>query len=245
MKPKAGQRIREGKAKILYETDPPGDLLIQHFKDDATAFNAQKKGTIRDKGLLNNDVTAWVFPYLEKNGVPTHFVQKLSDREMLTKKVEIIPVETVVRNRAAGSICKRLGLTKGQELNPPLVEYFYKSDELGDPSIGEGHIFYFDWAKPEELEQMVIMALKVNSLLQTVFNEVGLELVDFKLEFGREAGTGRVVLADEFTPDGCRLWDRKTGEPMDKDRFRQDLGGVDEAYAEVHRRLRQFFEGNA
>ncbi|MFM8313610.1 MAG: phosphoribosylaminoimidazolesuccinocarboxamide synthase [Deltaproteobacteria bacterium] len=234
--------LREGKSKILYSTDS-AQHVIQFFKDDATAFNALKKGTIKNKGPINNKVSSSIFKYLEKHGIKTHFVSQPSDREMLCKKVEIIPVEVVVRNRAAGSICKRLGIEKGNPFSPELVEYFYKSDPLGDPLISEGHIFYFKWATPEEMQAMMIMSLKVNSLLKSVFDEIGLELIDFKLEFGR-LPDGSVVLADEFTPDGCRLWDKKTGEPMDKDRFRQDLGGVDEAYFEVSQRLQNYFEAH-
>lgn len=234
-------QLREGKAKILFNTNHT-DHLIQHFKDDATAFNAQKKGQIRDKGILNNQVSSWAFRYLAKHGIPTHFIDKVSDREMLVQKVEIIPVETVVRNRATGSICKRLGLEKGMPFQPPIVEYFYKSDELGDPLIGETHILYFKWATPTELNTLTGYALRVNEILKGVFDAVGLELIDFKLEFGRNKD-GQVVLADEFTPDGCRLWDKKTGESMDKDRFRHDLGRVEESYIDVCERLRKFFEG--
>jgi len=233
--------IREGKAKILYETAHP-DHIIQYFKDDATAFNALKKGTIKDKGVLNNSMSSWIFQYLQKQGIPTHFVQKLSDREMVVRKVEIIPVEMVVRNKAAGSITKRLGIAKGTPFEPPLVEFFYKSDALGDPLIGEGHILYFKWATEDEMQTMVKNTLLVDHYLRTVFREVGLELIDFKLEFGRCLKTGQLLLADEFTPDGSRLWDLKTGEPMDKDRFRQDLGGVEEAYQEVYRRLETYFK---
>jgi phosphoribosylaminoimidazole-succinocarboxamide synthase len=236
-------QIREGKAKILYATDRPDEYIIQYFKDDATAFNALKKGQIKGKGAINNAVTSWIFPFLEKNGVPTHFVEKLSDREMLIKRVDIIPVEVVIRNRAAGSITKRLGIAKGTAFAEPLLEFFYKSDELGDPLIGETHIAHFKWATAGEMRELSRLAGEVNRLLKKVFLEIGLELIDFKLEFGREAKTGRVVLADEFTPDGCRLWDVKTGEPMDKDRFRQDLGGVEEAYLEVFHRLQKVFEG--
>jgi len=235
--------LREGKAKILYETSDPA-CLIQYFKDDATAFNAQKKGTIAKKGVMNNAISSWIFEYLGRNGVPTHFLGKLSEREMLVKRVTIIPVEVVVRNRAAGSITKRLGIPKGRVFQPELVEYFFKSDELGDPPIGEGHIFYFKWATPEELQEMVRLSLKVNSLLKAVFAEAELDLVDFKLEFGKN-GQGRVVLADEFTPDGCRLWKTGTQESMDKDRFRQDLGGVEEAYQEVCRRLESKLGGKS
>jgi phosphoribosylaminoimidazole-succinocarboxamide synthase len=236
--------LREGKAKILYETSQPREYLIQYFKDDATAFNALKKGQIKEKGVINNAVSSWIFRYLEKQGIATHFVDKISDREMLVRKVEIVPIEMVVRNRATGSIVKRLGIPKGQPVQPPLVEFFYKSDALGDPLIGENHIRYFKWATDAELQQMVKVSLDVNRHLQAVFNEVGLELIDFKLEFGRDVNRrGVLLLADEFTPDGSRLWDKKTGEPMDKDRFRQDLGGVEEAYQEVYRRLEKFFKG--
>ncbi|MBI1859715.1 MAG: phosphoribosylaminoimidazolesuccinocarboxamide synthase [Deltaproteobacteria bacterium] len=234
-----GSQIREGKAKILYQTDRPG-TIIQYFKDDATAFNALKKGQIKDKGILNNAISCWMFKHLEKSGVKTHFLERLSDREMLVKKLEIIPVEVVIRNRATGSILKRLGLAKGRPFQPPLIEYFYKSDELSDPLIGETHIAYFKWATDEQLAFVRAQAFKVNDCLCRVCDEVGLELIDFKLEFGLDE-KDEVLLGDEFTPDGCRLWDKKTGEPMDKDRFRQDLGGVEEAYREVYRRLESFF----
>jgi phosphoribosylaminoimidazole-succinocarboxamide synthase len=237
-----GSLIREGKAKILYETDPPNpDSLIQFFKDDATAFNALKKGTIQGKGKINNTISALIFPWLTQQGIPTHFIEKLSDNEMLTKKLTIIPIEMVVRNRAAGSLCKRLGIEKGKPLTPPLVEYFYKSDELGDPLIGETHINYFKWATPSELSEMRELTLKVNSALSTLFDKIGLILVDFKLEFGKTK-EGKIVLGDEFTPDGCRLWDKKTLEPMDKDRFRQDLGKVEESYQEVCGRVVSLFQ---
>jgi phosphoribosylaminoimidazole-succinocarboxamide synthase len=234
--------IREGKAKILFQTSDP-NLILQHFKDDATAFNAQKKGTIKEKGILNNAISSWIFAYLEKKGIPTHFVEHVSDREMLVRKVQIVPVEVVIRNRAAGSICKRLGIEKGKDFHPPLIEYFYKSDELGDPLIAETHIAYFNWATTEEMERIRSLAFHVNRELQHVFKEVGLELIDFKLEFGRDVSDGNLLLADEFTPDGSRLWDMKTGESMDKDRFRQDLGRVEESYLDVYGRLRTFFEG--
>jgi phosphoribosylaminoimidazole-succinocarboxamide synthase len=233
--------IREGKSKILYTTGN-ADHIIQFFKDDATAFNGLKKDQIKDKGPINNSVSSAIFQHLEKNGVKTHFVQKLSDREMVVKKLDIIPVEVVVRNRATGSIIKRLGLEKGRPFNPPLVEFFYKDDALGDPLIAENHIFYFNWATKEELSLMVESTLKVNQLLRNVFDEIGLELIDFKLEYGRDS-SGKVLLGDEFTADGCRLWDKKTGQPMDKDRFRQDLGGVEDAYLEVSNRLQKYFEG--
>jgi len=243
MKPKRQNQIREGKSKILFSTDS-SDQIIQYFKDDATAFNALKKGTIKNKGTINNQVSSALFQYLEKKGVNTHFLNQLSDREMLVKKVNIIPVEVVVRNRAAGSICKRLAIEKGTVFTTPLVEYFYKSDALGDPLIAETHIFQFQWATKEELSQMVEQSLRINELLKSVFLDIGLELIDFKLEFGRDK-QGKVILADEFTADGCRLWDLKTQEPMDKDRFRQDLGGVDEAYFEVSQRLQNYFEATS
>ncbi len=242
MTPKKTTPIREGKSKILYSTDSP-EHVIQFFKDDATAFNALKKGTIKNKGFINNKVSSALFQYLENHGVKTHFVHYLSEREMLCKKLEIIPVEVVVRNRAAGSICKRLAIQKGQTFEPALIEFFYKSDALGDPLIAESHIYHFKWATPKELEVMITQSIRVNDLLKSVFSEIGLELIDFKLEFGREANSN-VLLADEFTADGCRLWDKKTGEPMDKDRFRQDLGGVDEAYLEVSKRLQNYFEAS-
>jgi len=186
-----GSPIREGKAKILYEVrsaDPKstGDFIIQYFKDDATAFNAEKRGQIKNKGIINNAISSWVFQYLEKKGIPTHFSEKLSEREMLVRRVKIIPIEMVVRNRATGSITKRLGIAKGTPFQPPLVEFFYKSDELGDPLIGETHIFHFKWASREELSGMVRTSLQVNEELRSLFDEVGLELIDFKLEFGRD-----------------------------------------------------------
>jgi len=237
-------KIREGKSKILY-THEDANLCIQYFKDDATAFNAQKKGTIKSKGIINNAISCGFFEYLKTQGIPSHFVEKLSDREMLVTTLEIIPVEVVVRNRAAGSICKRLGIEPGKKWTDPLVEFFYKSDELGDPLISEGHIFHFQWATPDELQQMVQYSLQANLAMTKVFAEIGLELIDYKLEFGRQhSQNNKVVLADEITPDGCRLWDMKTGEPMDKDRFRKDLGKVDEAYEEVFHRLKNFFTSN-
>lgn len=232
--------VYEGKAKIVYTTDQP-DRYIIHFKDDATAFDGLKKASLKNKGVVNNTITSWIFEYLQKQGIATHFIQKLSDRDMLVHKVTIIPVEVVLRNKATGSITKRLGVPKGTPFEPALLEFFYKSDELHDPLVSESHIACFKWATPQELSQMVKVTHEVNRHLRMIFGELGLELIDFKLEFGRDAG-GNVLLSDEFTPDGCRLWDKKTGEPMDKDRFRQDLGGVEEAYDEVLRRLKSFFE---
>lgn len=236
-----GAKRHEGKAKIVYETNDPHKLLI-YYKDDATAFNGAKKSTLRDKGIVNNTISHWIFRYLEKHGIATHQLEKISDRETVVQRVEIIPIEVVLRNKATGSITKRLGIEKGTVFNPPLIEYFYKSDELGDPLIGETHILHFKWATLEELNYLRAEALKVNALLKEVFDSIGLELIDYKLEFGKTNG-GKILLADEFTPDGCRLWDKKTGEPMDKDRFRLDLGGVEEAYGEVRNRLEKYFEG--
>lgn len=233
-------QIREGKAKILFETQDTG-VILQHFKDDATAFNAQKKGTIVNKGIINNSVSSLLFPFLSSKGIPTHFIQKVSDREMAVKKLTIIPIECVIRNRAAGSICKRLGIEKGLAFNPPLVEFFYKSDELGDPLISESHIFYFKWATPAELLKLTEYTLKVNSALVPFFQELGIDLVDFKLEFGKDE-KGDIYLADEFTGDGSRLWDLKTNEPLDKDRFRQDLGKIESAYEDVQARIQNYFE---
>jgi phosphoribosylaminoimidazole-succinocarboxamide synthase len=235
-------QLREGKAKILFETDQPDRFLIQYFKDDATAFNALKKANIEGKGVVNNTVSTWIFKHLAKHGIPTHFVEKLSDREMLVKRVDIIPVEVVIRNRATGSILKRLGLEKGAAFKTPLVEFFYKSDSLGDPLIGETHILHFGWATPDQIQTITRLSFQVNEILKKVFDQAGLELIDFKLEFGKECGSGTVVLADEFSPDGCRLWDKATGESKDKDRFRQDLGGVQEAYLEVQKRLAPILE---
>ena len=233
-----GAAIREGKSKILYEVKGRGDAVIQYFKDDATAFNAQKRGIIVDKGVLNNRIASLLFRRLEKEGVRTHFLDQPGDREMLVRKLEIRPVEVVVRNRAAGSLVKRLGIESGKRLSPPLVEYFYKSDPLGDPPIGEGHILYFRWMTEAELAECAAVALRVNRLLEPLFAAIGLDLVDFKLEFGKDA-SGRVFLADEITPDGCRLWDQTTGESQDKDRFRFDKGQVEEAYQRVCRGLEE------
>ena len=227
-------RIYEGKAKILYETDDP-DLLIQYFKDDATAFNAQKRGTIAGKGVMNNRISAALLTHLAEHGVPTHFVKLLSDREMLVKRLQIIRIEVVVRNIVAGSLAKRLGLPEGQALEEPVLEFFYKDDALGDPMINDYHIRMLRLASGAEMEAIVDAAFRVNELLTEYFDRRGILLVDFKLEFGRTRG--QVLLVDEITPDGCRLWEKETRERLDKDRFRRDLGGVDEAYAEVLRRV--------
>lgn len=227
-------RIYEGKAKILYETDDP-DLLIQYFKDDATAFNAAKRGTIVGKGVMNNRISATLLAHVAEHGVPTHFVKVLSDREMLVKRLQIIKIEVVVRNIVAGSLAKRLGLPEGQALAEPVLEFFYKDDALGDPMINDYHIRMLRLASGAEMEAIVDGAFRVNELLTEYFDRRGILLVDFKLEFGRHKG--EILLGDEITPDGCRLWDKATQEKMDKDRFRRDLGGVEEAYAEVLRRV--------
>ncbi|MCK0069680.1 phosphoribosylaminoimidazolesuccinocarboxamide synthase [Kordiimonas sp. 5E331] len=230
--------IYEGKAKILFEGPEPG-TIVQYFKDDATAYNAEKKGTLAGKGVVNNIISEHIFKALSDIGIPTHFIERLNMREQLVKKVEIIPVEIIVRNIAAGSMSKRLGIEEGTKLPNPIVEYCYKSDELGDPLIAEEHVLTFGWAEEHELEEMSYYALRVNDFLSGLFSAIGITLVDFKLEFGRlEDGEDVItVLADEISPDGCRLWDMKTGEKLDKDRFRRDLGGEMEAYQEVARRL--------
>lgn len=229
-----GALMYEGKAKKLFATDKP-DRVIQYFKDDATAFNAQKRGTIVEKGVVNNRVSECLFRLLEKGGVPTHFIERLSDREMLTKRVAIVPIEVVVRNRVAGSLAKRLGLKEGEVIEPPIVEFYYKNDALGDPLITEEHIRLLKLAEPRVVEAIKQLALKVNTLLLPFFKDRDMILVDFKLEFGLHNGT--LVLADEISPDTCRFWDQKTGESMDKDRFRKDLGRIEEAYQEVLRRV--------
>ena len=226
------EKLYEGKAKILYKTSDP-DLLIQYFKDDASAFDGKKKGTIVDKGVMNNHMSSRIFEYLEENGVKTHFVKNINDREMLVKSLEIIPVEVVLRNVAAGSLCKRLGVEEGREFNEqPILEFFYKSDPLGDPMINECHVDIFGWATKEEVEILKSEGLKINSLMKQFFKERKIRLVDFKVEFGRH--NGAVLLGDEISPDGCRLWDWDTDEKMDKDRFRFNLGSVEEKYQQVY-----------
>ena len=226
------EKLYEGKAKILYKTSDP-DLLIQYFKDDASAFDGKKKGTIVDKGVMNNHMSTRIFEYLEENGVKTHFVKNLNDREMLVKSLKIIPVEVVLRNVAAGSLCKRLGIEEGREFNEqPILEFFYKSDPLGDPMINECHVDIFGWATKEEVEILKSEGLKVNKLMVDFFKERKIRLVDFKVEFGRH--NGAVLLGDEISPDGCRLWDWDTNEKMDKDRFRFNLGSVEEKYQQVY-----------
>jgi phosphoribosylaminoimidazole-succinocarboxamide synthase len=228
------EKLYEGKAKIVYSTDKPG-LIIQYFKDDATAFNALKRGTIVGKGVINNRMSSVLFTLLGKRGVPTHFVQTLSDREMLCRRLDIIKIETIVRNVVAGSLAKRTGLEEGTAIKQPVLELYYKSDPLGDPMINDDHVRMLKLGTPKELAWMRRMALKINGVLKPFLARKGLILVDFKLEFGRSGG--RLYLGDEISPDTCRLWDARTKEKLDKDRFRRDLGGVEEAYQEVYRRV--------
>ncbi|HKY81505.1 MAG TPA: phosphoribosylaminoimidazolesuccinocarboxamide synthase [Sphingobium sp.] len=238
------RQIYEGKAKILYEGPEPG-TIIQYFKDDATAFNAQKKGTISGKGVLNNRISEHIFTLLGQIGVPTHFIRRLNMREQLVRQVEIVPIEVVVRNVAAGSLSKKLGIEEGTQLPRTLIEYCYKDDALGDPLVSEEHIACFGWATQEEMHDIADMAIRINDFMCGLFAGIGIRLVDFKLEFGRlwDGDYSRVILADEISPDGCRLWDMNTGEKLDKDRFRRDLGGEVEAYQEVARRLGLMPEG--
>jgi phosphoribosylaminoimidazole-succinocarboxamide synthase len=239
------RRIYEGKAKILYEGPEPG-TIVQYFKDDASAFNRKKTGTITGKGVLNNRISEYLMVRLGEIGVPTHFVRRLNMREQLVREVEIIPIEVVVRNVAAGTLSKRFNMAEGTALPRSIVEYYYKSDELDDPLISEEHITAFGWAAPQDLDDMLALALRINDFLSGLFLGVNLKLVDFKLEFGRlyeESGDMRVVLADEISPDSCRLWDINTHEKLDKDRFRHDLGNIEEAYQEVARRLGILPEG--
>ena len=230
--------IYEGKAKILYEGPEP-HLLVQYFKDDATAFNAEKKAVLDGKGVLNNRISEYMMTRLGEIGIPHHFVKRLNMREQLIKKVEIIPLEVIVRNVAAGTMAKRLGIEEGERLPRAVVEFCYKKDELGDPLVAEEHISAFGWASQPEMDDMVSLALRTNDFMCGLFSAVGIRLVDFKLEFGRlfENDTVRTILADEISPDSCRLWDRETNKKLDKDRFRRDLGDVTEAYSEVARRL--------
>lgn len=235
---KQRRRIYEGKAKILYEGPEPG-TLIQFFKDDATAFNAKKHDVIEGKGVLNNRISEHIFTQLGTLGIPTHFIKRLNMREQLIREVEIIPIEVVVRNIAAGSIATRLGIDEGTVLPRSIIEFYYKNDELNDPLVSEEHITAFGWANPQEIDDIMAMAIRTNDFLSGMFVGIGIQLVDFKIEFGRlfENDTMRVVLADEISPDSCRLWDVNTQEKLDKDRFRRDLGGLVEAYTEVARRL--------
>ncbi len=229
------EQLYEGKAKKVWATDDE-NIVIVDYKDDATAFNGIKKGTIAGKGVVNNKMSNYLMQILEKHGVPTHFVKELSDRETAVKKVTIVPLEVIIRNRAAGSICKRLGLEEGMNFVCPSIEFSYKDDELGDPLINGYHAISCGFATAEEVETIKAMAFKVNDVLKEYFASIGVELIDFKLEFGKTAD-GTIVLADEISPDTCRFWDINTHEKLDKDRFRRDLGGVEEAYEEMMKRV--------
>ena len=228
------EKLYEGKAKILYATSDP-DLIIQYFKDDATAFNARKKGTIEDKGIMNNTISCAVFEYLGRNGVPNHFVKKLSDREMLVRRAEIVMIEVVVRNRAAGGLCRNYGVKEGLVLKHPILELCWKDDAHDDPLLNDDHVTAFGLATAKELARIKELTHKVNELLKKFFLTLNIELIDFKLEFGRCKGD--IVLADELSPDTCRLWEVGTGVRLDKDRFRQDMENVKEGYAEVLKRI--------
>lgn len=231
------EQLYEGKAKKVFATDAP-ELLIVSYKDDATAFNGLKKGTIVGKGVINNRMSNLLMQKLEKAGIPTHFVEELSERETLVKKVSIIPLEVIIRNIAAGSFSKRYGVDEGFVFETPTIEFSYKNDELGDPLMNEYHAIAMKLATQEEIETIKKYAFAINEQLKAFWAECGVILVDFKLEFGKLLN-GTIVLADEISPDTCRLWDRKTGEKLDKDRFRRDLGGVEDAYAEVMKRLNE------
>ena len=229
------EQIYEGKAKRVYKTDDP-ELYIVDYKDDATAFNGLKKGTIAGKGIINNQMSNRLMQMIERKGVPTHFVKELSKRETLVKKVSIVPLEVIVRNIAAGSFSKRYGVEEGMVFDEPVIEFSYKNDALGDPLLNTDHALALKVATRAEIDTIKSYALKVNSILKAFWAECGVTLVDFKLEFGKTTD-GSVILADEISPDTCRLWDSATGEKLDKDRFRRDLGGVEEAYAEIMKRL--------
>jgi len=229
------EMLYEGKAKKVWATDDP-EIVIVDYKDDATAFNGLKKGTIAGKGVVNNKMSNYLMQILEKKGVPTHFVKELSDRETAVKKVTIVPLEVIIRNRAAGSICKRLGLEEGMNFVCPSIEFSYKDDDLGDPLINGYHAVSCGFATQEDIDTIKKYAFKVNEVLKEYFLSIGVELIDFKLEFGKTSD-GTIVLADEISPDTCRFWDSKTHEKLDKDRFRRDLGGVEDAYAEMMKRV--------
>lgn len=229
-----GTQIYEGKAKKVFETSDP-DLCIVSYKDDATAFNGEKKGTIVGKGVVNNKMSNFMFKLLEEKGIKTDFVEELSDRDTVLKRVEIVPLEVIVRNKAAGSLSKRLGLPEGTPMKTTVLEFCYKNDDLGDPIVNEYHILAAELATKEEIDTIAAMALKINEVMIEFFKSVNIDLIDFKLEFGRFKG--EILLADEISPDTCRFWDVNTQEKLDKDRFRRDMGGVEEAYAEVMRRI--------
>ena len=229
------EMLYEGKAKKVYATDDP-EICIVSYKDDATAFNGLKKGTITGKGVVNNRMSNFMFRLLEKQGIPTHYVEELSDRETAVKKVVIVPLEVIVRNTAAGSLSKRLGLPEGTPMKTPVLEYSYKNDELGDPMVNDYHIFAMELATREELAQIASMSFRITEIMVEFFKSVGVDLIDFKIEFGK-TGDGKILLADEISPDTCRFWDVNTHEKLDKDRFRRDMGGVEDAYAEMMRRI--------
>lgn len=226
--------IAQGKAKSMYETDI-SDTLLMEFRDDTSAFDGKKISALNNKGKVNNQFNAFILNKLEEEGIETHFIKTISNNESLVKRLDMFPIECVVRNRATGSLCRRLGVEDGLILEPPLFEFFLKNDELGDPLINENHILSFKWANQEEIDAMKSMTFKVNQILREVFDQANLILVDYKIEFGKFEG--KILLGDEFTPDGCRLWDKDTLEKLDKDRFRQDLGDVIESYQEVANRL--------
>jgi len=232
------RRIYEGKAKILFEGPEPG-TLVQFFKDDATAFNKKKHEIVDGKGVLNNRISEHIFTHLNRIGIPTHFIKRLNMREQLIREVEIIPIEVVVRNVAAGTLSKRLGIEEGTVLPRSIIEFYYKNDELDDPMVSEEHVTAFGWASPQEIDDIMALAIRVNDFLSGLFLGVGIQLVDFKIECGRlwEGEMMRIVVADEISPDSCRLWDIQTQDKLDKDRFRRDMGGMLEAYQEVARRL--------
>lgn len=227
-------QLYEGKAKKVYATDN-ADVVIVDYKDDATAFNGLKKGTIAGKGVINNKMSNMMFKIMESKGIPTHLVEELSDRETAVKKVEIVPLEVIIRNTAAGSFSKRLGVPEGKKLPVTVLEFSYKNDDLGDPLINDYHALAMELATPEEIETIKNMAFKVNEVMREFFKTLNIDLIDFKLEFGRFHG--QIILADEISPDTCRFWDMTTGEKLDKDRFRRDMGGVEDAYKEVFARL--------
>ena len=228
------EQLYEGKAKKVFATDDP-DIVIVDYKDDATAFNGLKKGTIAGKGVINNKMSNMMFRIMEQHGIPTHFVEELSDRETAVKKVQIVPLEVIIRNTAAGSFSKRYGVPEGKKLPVTVFEFSYKNDDLGDPLINDYHALAMELATPEEIETIKRMAFKVNDVMKEFFASLNIDLIDFKLEFGRFKG--QILLAEEISPDTCRFWDMTTGEKLDKDRFRRDLGGVEDAYKEVFARL--------
>ena len=228
------KQLYEGKAKKVFETEDP-DVVIVDYKDDATAFNGLKKGTIAGKGVINNKMSNMMFRLMEQHGIPTHFVEELSDRETAVKKVQIVPLEVIIRNTAAGSFSKRYGVPEGTKLPVTVLEFSYKNDDLGDPLINDYHALAMQLATPEEIETIKKMAFKVNEIMKEFIKTMNIDLIDFKLEFGRFKG--QIILADEISPDTCRFWDMTTGEKLDKDRFRRDMGGVEDAYKEVFARL--------